>query len=53
MREAGIQYDLEQVNNQEKKTKSGTDYWTINAKRSAIAEAGLKQTRSPSFLQRV
>jgi glutathione S-transferase len=32
MREAGAQYDLEQVNNQEKKTKSGTDYWTINAR---------------------
>jgi glutathione S-transferase len=32
LRETGINFDLEQVNNQEKKTKSGTDYWTINAK---------------------
>jgi glutathione S-transferase len=32
LREAGFNFDLEQVNNQEKKTKSGTDYWGINAK---------------------
>ena len=32
LREAGYNFDLEQVNNQEKKTKSGTDYWTINPK---------------------
>ena len=32
LREAGYNFDLEQVNNQEKKTKSGMDYWTINAK---------------------
>jgi glutathione S-transferase len=32
LREAGIPFDLEQVNNQEKKTKSGQDYWTINSK---------------------
>src|SRR5687768_16783814 len=32
LREAGMNFDLEQVNNQEKKTKSGIDYWTINAK---------------------
>jgi glutathione S-transferase len=32
MREVGANYDLEQVNNQEKKTKSGKDYWTINPK---------------------
>ena len=32
LRESGSQFDLEQVNNQEKKTKSGIDYWTINAK---------------------
>ena len=31
-REAGINLDLEQVDNREKKTKSGTDYWSINAK---------------------
>ena len=32
LRESGVNFDLEQVNNQEKKTKSGTDYWTINPK---------------------
>ena len=32
LREAGYNFDLEQVNNQEKKTKSGLDYWGINAK---------------------
>src|SRR5215468_4307316 len=32
MREVGANFDLEQVNNQEKKTKSGADYWTINGK---------------------
>jgi glutathione S-transferase len=32
LRESGTQFDLEQVNNQEKKTKSGLDYWTINPK---------------------
>lgn len=32
LREAGLPFDLEQVNNQEKKTKSGQDYWTINGK---------------------
>jgi len=32
LREAGFDFDLEQVNNQEKKTKSGMDYWGVNAK---------------------
>jgi glutathione S-transferase len=32
LREAGFNFDLEQVNNQKKKTKSGKDYWGINAK---------------------
>ena len=32
LREAGYDFELEQVNNQEKKTKSGTDYWSINGK---------------------
>src|SRR5436190_13804960 len=32
LREAGYDFELEQVNNQEKKTKSGKDYWGINAK---------------------
>lgn len=32
LRETGAKFDLEQVNNQEKKTKSGVDYWTVNGK---------------------
>ena len=32
LREAGYNFDLEQVDNHEKKTKSGTDYWGINGK---------------------
>jgi glutathione S-transferase len=32
LREAELNFDLEQVNNQEKKTKSGKDYWTVNPK---------------------
>jgi glutathione S-transferase len=32
LEEAGIAAETEQVNNQEKKTKSGKDYWTINPK---------------------
>src|SRR5262249_48672092 len=32
LREAGAKFELEQVNNQEKKTKSGADYWSINPK---------------------
>ena len=29
LEEAGIAVETEQVNNQEKKTKTGKDYWTI------------------------
>src|ERR1044072_7895881 len=32
LREAGANFELEQVKNQEKKTKSGADYWSINPK---------------------
>ena len=32
LRETGTAFELEQVNNQEKKTKSGKDYWTVNPK---------------------
>jgi glutathione S-transferase len=32
LREAGLNFELEQVNNQEKKTKSGKDFWSINPK---------------------
>ena len=32
LRETGANFELEQVNNKEKKTRSGTDYWGINPK---------------------
>jgi glutathione S-transferase len=32
LRETGMKFDLEQVNNQEKKTNSGVDYWSVNGK---------------------
>jgi hypothetical protein len=32
LRETGAKFDLEQVNNQEKKTKSGVDYWSATAR---------------------
>jgi glutathione S-transferase len=32
LRETGADFEIEQVNNQEKKTKTGKDYWTINPK---------------------
>jgi glutathione S-transferase len=32
LREAGATFELEQVNNQEKKTKTGVDYWSVNGK---------------------
>src|SRR5258708_24561491 len=32
LREVGAKFDLEQDNNQEKKTKSGVDYWSVNGK---------------------
>src|ERR1700704_1580813 len=32
LRGPGMKFDSEQVNNQEKKTKSGVDYWSVNGK---------------------
>ena len=54
MREAGATYDLEQVNNQEKKTKSGTDYWTVNAKGQVPVlefDNGERLTEGPVIVQ--
>ena len=54
MRETGAEYDLEQVNNQEKKTKSGTDYWTINAKGQVPVlefDNGERLTEGPVIVQ--
>ena len=54
MREAGAKFDLEQVNNQEKKTKSGIDYWTINAKGQVPVlefDNGERLTEGPVIVQ--
>src|SRR5215467_11258121 len=54
MREVGANFDLEQVNNQEKKTKSGVDYWTINAKGQVPVlefDNGERLTEGPVIVQ--
>ncbi len=54
LREAGYNFDLEQVNNQEKKTKSGTDYWSINAKGQVPVlelDSGERITEGPVIVQ--
>jgi glutathione S-transferase len=54
LREAGFNFDLEQVNNQEKKTKSGKDYWTINPKGQVPVlelDNGERLTEGPVIVQ--
>jgi glutathione S-transferase len=54
LRESGTQFDLEQVNNQEKKTKSGIDYWTINPKGQVPVlefDNGERMTEGPVIVQ--
>jgi glutathione S-transferase len=54
MRESGMNLDLEQVNNQEKKTKSGVDYWTINGKGQVPVlefDNGERLTEGPVIVQ--
>jgi glutathione S-transferase len=54
LEEAGIAAETEQVNNQEKKTKSGTDYWTINPKGQVPAlqlDSGEMLTEGPVIVQ--
>jgi glutathione S-transferase len=54
LREAGLNFDLEQVYNQEKKTKSGTDYWTINPKGQVPVlelDSGDRLTEGPVIVQ--
>jgi len=54
LRESGTQFDTEQVNNQEKKTKSGTDYWTINPKGQVPVlelDNGERLTEGPVIVQ--
>jgi glutathione S-transferase len=54
LREAGHNFELEQVNNAEKKTKSGKDYWTINAKGQVPVlelDNGERLTEGPVIVQ--
>src|SRR4029077_3739602 len=54
LQEAGIAAEVEQVDNQEKKTKSGTDYWTINPKGQVPAlqlDSGEMLTEGPVIVQ--
>ena len=46
LRETGAKFDLEQVNNQEKKTKTGRDYWTHQCEGPG-AGARARQRRPP------
>ena len=54
LRETGMKFDLEQVNNQEKKTKSGVDYWTVNGKGQVPVlefDYGERLTEGPVIVQ--
>src|SRR3974390_3210810 len=56
LRETGANFELEQVNNQEKKTKSGKDYWTVNPKGQVPClelDNGDKLTEGPVIVQYV
>jgi glutathione S-transferase len=53
-REAGINLDLEQVDNREKKTKTGKDYWGINPKGQVQVlelDNGQRLTEGPVIVQ--
>jgi glutathione S-transferase len=54
LEEAGLAVETEQVNNQEKKTKSGKDYWTVNPKGQVPAlqlDNGEMLTEGPVIVQ--
>jgi glutathione S-transferase len=53
LRESGAQFDLEQVNNAEKKTKSGQDFWQVNPKGQVpvLEVDGDKLTEGPVIVQ--
>lgn len=54
LRETGLPFDLEQVDNREKKTKSGQDYWKINPKGQVPVlelDNGQRLTEGPVIVQ--
>jgi len=56
LREAGLNFDLEQVYNKTKQTKSGADYWKVNAKGYVPAlqlDNGEVLTEGPAIVQYV
>jgi glutathione S-transferase len=56
LREVGASFDLEQVDNQEKKTESGANYWTINPKGYVPVlelDNGERLTEGPAIVQYV
>jgi glutathione S-transferase len=56
LRETGADFEMEQVNNQEKKTKTGKDYWTINPKGQVPClelDSGETLTEGPVIVQYV
>jgi glutathione S-transferase len=56
LRETGADFELEQVNNQEKKTKTGKDYWTVNPKGQVPClelDNGERLTEGPVIVQYV
>jgi glutathione S-transferase len=54
LREAAYQFDLEQVDNKEKKTKTGKDFWGINGKGQVPVlelDNGERITEGPAIVQ--
>ncbi len=54
LREAGAKFDLEQVDNKTKKTKSGADFWQINPKGYVPVlelDDGQRLTEGPAIVQ--
>jgi glutathione S-transferase len=54
LREIGAKFELEQVNNKEKKTKSGADFWEINPRGYVPVleiDSGERITENPAILQ--
>jgi glutathione S-transferase len=54
LREVGASFDLEQVDNRQKKTKSGADFWAINPKGYVPVlelDTGARLTEGPAIVQ--